>query len=169
MANNGKGIGPRGLGAPKSMAKYGSMAKQTKDSKSGKKLSNNFKSTFSTDPDFGSRYKKKKVSRDVVRKKDIMDSDVGKDAFKTVAKGATGITEDAISSLALEKGARVPGTFKRQLITVGEVDEEYGDPFSDTVKTYNTGEAYGFKTGGRASQAFGKMGAKRYEKKYGKL
>lgn len=30
MANNGKGIGPRGLGAPKSMAKYGSMAKQAK-------------------------------------------------------------------------------------------------------------------------------------------
>lgn len=36
MANNGKGIGPRGLGAPKSMAKYGSMAKQT-EPKDGKK------------------------------------------------------------------------------------------------------------------------------------
>ena len=35
MANNGKGIGPRGLGAPKSMAKYGSMAKQT-EPKTGK-------------------------------------------------------------------------------------------------------------------------------------
>tara|TARA_R100000951_G_scaffold116482_1_gene128556 strand:- start:237 stop:866 length:630 start_codon:yes stop_codon:yes gene_type:complete len=35
MANNGKGIGPRGLGAPKSMAKYGSMAKQT-EPKDGK-------------------------------------------------------------------------------------------------------------------------------------
>lgn len=30
MANNGKGIGPHGLGAPKSVAKYGSMAKQAK-------------------------------------------------------------------------------------------------------------------------------------------
>lgn len=169
MANNGKGIGPRGLGAPKSMAKYGSMAKQTKDSKSGETLSNNFKSTFTPDPDFGERYKKKKVSRDAVRKKDIMDSDFGKDAFKTVARGATGITEDAVSSRALERGARVPGTFKNMTITVGKADEEYGDPFSDTVKTYNTGEAYGFKSTGRARQAFGKMAAKRYEKKYGKL
>ena len=30
MANNGKGIGPHGLGAPKSVAKYASMAKQAK-------------------------------------------------------------------------------------------------------------------------------------------
>jgi hypothetical protein len=36
MANNGKGIGPRGLGAPKSMAKYGSMAKQA-EPKTGEK------------------------------------------------------------------------------------------------------------------------------------
>ena len=36
MANNGKGIGPHGLGAPKSMAKYGSMAKQT-EPKTGEK------------------------------------------------------------------------------------------------------------------------------------
>ena len=41
MANNGKGIGPNSLGAPKSVAKYGSMAKQTKDSRSGKKLKTN--------------------------------------------------------------------------------------------------------------------------------
>lgn len=46
MANNGKGIGPNSLGAPKSVAKYSSMAKQTtKDSKSGKKLKTN--NTFS--------------------------------------------------------------------------------------------------------------------------
>jgi phospholipase/lecithinase/hemolysin len=37
MANNGKGIGPRGLGAPKSMAKYGSMAKQAEEPKTGTK------------------------------------------------------------------------------------------------------------------------------------
>lgn len=37
MANNGKGIGPRGLGAPKSMAKYGSMAKQAEEPKTGDK------------------------------------------------------------------------------------------------------------------------------------
>jgi hypothetical protein len=37
MANNGKGIGPRGLGAPKSMAKYGSMAKQTEPKTGNKK------------------------------------------------------------------------------------------------------------------------------------
>jgi hypothetical protein len=40
MANNGKGIGPHGLGAPKSAAKYGSMAKQTekqKEPKTGEK------------------------------------------------------------------------------------------------------------------------------------
>ena len=42
MANNGKGIGPNRLCAPKSVAKYGSMAKQTtKDSKSGKQLKTN--------------------------------------------------------------------------------------------------------------------------------
>ena len=46
MANNGKGIGPNSLGAPKSAAKYSSMAKQTtKDSKSGKQLKTN--NTFS--------------------------------------------------------------------------------------------------------------------------
>lgn len=37
MANNGKGIGPHGLGAPKSMAKYGSMAKQTEPKTGDKK------------------------------------------------------------------------------------------------------------------------------------
>ena len=31
MANNGKGIGPHGLGAPKSVAKYASMAKQAEE------------------------------------------------------------------------------------------------------------------------------------------
>ena len=36
MANNGKGIGPHGLGAPKSAAKYGSMAKQAKETKEPK-------------------------------------------------------------------------------------------------------------------------------------
>lgn len=38
MANNGKGIGPRGLGAPKSMAKYGSMAKKSFPIGKGTKL-----------------------------------------------------------------------------------------------------------------------------------
>ena len=37
------------------------------------------------DPKSGfERYQKKKVGRDAVRKRDIMDSDVGKDAFKKV-------------------------------------------------------------------------------------
>jgi len=40
MANNGKGIGPHGLGAPKSMAKYGSMAKQTEPKTGEKKEAN---------------------------------------------------------------------------------------------------------------------------------
>ena len=31
MANNGKGIGPRGLGAPKSMAKYSSLKQAKKE------------------------------------------------------------------------------------------------------------------------------------------
>ena len=44
MANNGKGIGPRGLGAPKSMAKYGSMAKQT-EPKTGDKKETEVKNT----------------------------------------------------------------------------------------------------------------------------
>jgi len=46
MANNGKGIGPRGLGAPKSMAKYGSMAKQAEkptEPKTGDKKSDTSK------------------------------------------------------------------------------------------------------------------------------
>ena len=55
MANNGKGIGPRGLGAPKSMAKYGSMAKQT-EPKDGKPVMvhNRFKGDQSfTSPNTG--------------------------------------------------------------------------------------------------------------------
>ena len=56
MANNGKGIGPHGLGAPKSMAKYGSMAKQT-EPKDGEKpimVHNRFKGDKSfTSPNTG--------------------------------------------------------------------------------------------------------------------
>jgi hypothetical protein len=107
-------------------------------------------------------YQKKKVGRDVVRKRDIMDSDVGKDAFKKVAKGAEGLSGFDISP------KKVAGTFKTQLQTVGKAKADYGDPFSDVVKTYDYGQTQGFKSGGRAEQALGKMGAKVYEAKYGK-
>ena len=115
------------------------------------------------DPKSGfERYKKTKVGRDAVRKRDIMDSDVGKDAFKKVAKKAKGLSGSDISA------KRVAGTFKTQLPTVGKAKADYGDPFSDTVKTYDYGQTQGFKSGGRAEQALEKMGAKVYEAKYGK-
>jgi hypothetical protein len=114
------------------------------------------------DPKSGlERYQKKKVSRDVVRKKDIMGSDTGKDAFKTVAKGAKGLSGFDISV------QRVPGTFQYQIPTVGEAKTEFGDPFSDTVKTHHYGQTRGFKSGGRAEQALGKMGEKIYQAKWG--
>ena len=51
------------------------------------------------DPKSGfERYQKKKVGRDAVRKRDIMDSDVGKDAFKKVAKKAKGLSGSDISA-----------------------------------------------------------------------
>ncbi len=108
------------------------------------------------------RYQKKKVGRDVVRKKDIMASDIGKDAFKTVAEGAEGLSNVDVSP------KRVAGTFKYQLPTAGQAAVDYGDDFSDKTKTYFYGQAQGFKSGGRASEALGKMGAKAYEAKYGK-
>lgn len=132
------------------------------DPKSGKNQNVDFSTDFSIDPNFGSRYKKKKVGRDVVRKKNIMDSDVGKDAMKTVAKGAKGLSSVDVSP------KRVAGTFKETLPVAGKAKVDYGDKFSDTAKTYHYGQSQGFKTGGRASEALGKMGAKAYEAKYGK-
>jgi hypothetical protein len=115
------------------------------------------------DPKSGlERYQKKKVSRDVVRKKDIMSSDAGKDAFKKVAEGAKGLSGFDISP------RRVAGTFKTQLQTAGEAKADFRDPFSDVVKTYDYGQTQGFKSGGRAEKALEKMGAKIYEAKYGK-
>ena len=115
------------------------------------------------DPKSGlERYQKKKVSRDVVRKKDIMSSDAGKDAFKKVAKGAKDLSGFDIST------QRVAGTFKTQLPTSGKAKADFKDPFSDVVKTYDYGQTQGFKSGGRAEKALGKMGAKVYEAKYGK-
>ncbi len=132
------------------------------DPKSGKNKNVDFSTDFSIDPNFGSKYKPKKVGRDVVRKKDIMDSDFGKDALKTVAEGS-----ESLSNVDLSPG-RIAGTFKKTLPVQGEAKVDYGDKFSDTVKTYHYGQSQGFKTGGRASEALGKMGAKAYEAKYGK-
>ena len=115
------------------------------------------------DPKSGlERYQEKKVSRDVVRKKDIMSSDAGKDAFKKVAKGAKGLSGFDVSP------QRVAGTFKTQLPTAGKAKADFRDPFSDVVKTYDYGQTQGFKSGGRAEKALEKMGAKVYEAKYGK-
>jgi len=150
----GRGNMPKtGKGLPKDMT---NPIMQTTDPRSGFVTPN-------IDPKSGfERYQKRKVSRDVVRKRDIMDSDVGKDAFKKVLKKAEGLSGFDISP------KRVAGTFKTQLPTAGEAKADYGDPFSDVVKTYDYGQTQGFKSGGRAEQALGKMGAKVYEAKYGK-
>ena len=73
-----------------------------------------------------------------------MDSDVGKDAMKTVAKGAKGLSSVDVSP------KRVAGTFKETLPVAGKAKVDYGDKFSDTAKTYHYGQSQGFKTGGRA-------------------